>query len=284
MHFPRQGRDQLTTTDKALTGPQRDAAAAVLALFTQYGLASLAGKITEYLRNGYSPDTVSIMLQDTSEYKTRFAGNDARRKAGLAVLSPGEYLATEKSYGQIMSKWGLPSGFHDQTSDFRAFIEKDISPAELEQRAGAASTFVNRNDPQTLAYFRQYYSEGDMIAYALDPKRAAPLVGKAFEAANIGGAAAAQGISVNRLVSEDLAGRGITADQASQGFGIVGQDQAAAKRLSSIYGGQALTTSDLIDATFKSDADATMRKNKLASQERAAFGGSGGASSTALSS
>ena len=80
-----------------------------------------------------------------------------------------------------------------------------------------------------------------------------------------------------------VAGRGITAGQASQGFGIVAQDRQQAANLSSIYGGQALTEQDLIDATFKSSADAETRKNKLASQERASFGGSGGAGNSALS-
>ena len=274
----------MTTPLPALTGVQRDANAAVLALFTSYGLASLAPVIMSYSKNGYSADTASIMLQDTTQYKTRFAGNTARIKAGLSVLSPAEYLATEKSYGQIMSKYGLPAGFHDSTSDYQKFIEADVSPVELDQRAQSASDFVNRNDAQSLAYFKQYYSTGDMIAYALDPKRAAPLVGKAYEASLIGGAAATQGLGVSKLVSEDLAGRGITADQASQGFGIVSADQKAANELSNIYGGGPLTQQDLIDSTFKNDAVATQRKNKLASQERANFGGSGGAGSTALSS
>jgi len=278
------GRGELTTTATALTGTQRDANAAVLALFTSYGLASLAPVIMSYIKNGYSADTASIMLQDTTQYKTRFAGNAARIAKGLSVLSPAEYLATEKSYGQIMSKYGLPAGFHDQTSDYQKFIEADVSPVELDQRAQGASDFVNRNDPQSLAYFKQYYSTGDMIAYALDPQRAAPLVGKAYEASLIGGAAATQGLGVSKLVSENLAGRGITADQASQGFGIVSADQKAANQLSNIYGGGPLTQQDLIDSTFKSDAAATQRKNKLASQERANFGGSGGAGSTALSS
>ena len=282
--FAQQASSQALLDAAAKESSQRDAGVIVSNLFKQYGLESLAGKITEYIKGGYSADAVSLMLQDTTEYKTRFAGNAARIKAGMPVLSPGEYLATERSYQQIMSKYGLPAGFHDQTSDYQKFIEADVSPVELDQRAQKASDFVNRNDAQSLAYFRQYYSNGDMIAFALDPKRAAPLVGKAYEASLIGGAAATQGIGVSQLVSEDLAGRGVNADQASQGFGIVAADTQAAGQLANIYGGGPLTQQDLIDSTFKSDAVATARKNKLASQERANFGGSGGAGSTALSS
>ena len=267
----------MALTDTQLTGAQRDASVALTALFTSYGLASLAPVIMGYIKNGYSADTASIMLQDTAQYKTRFAGNTARAAKGMAV--------TEAAYSQVMQKYGLPAGFHDKTSDYQKFIENDVSAAELDTRAQAASDFVNKNDPATLAYFRKYYSTGDMIAYALDPTRAAPLVGKAFEAANIGGAASTNGITIGQTTAETLAGAGVTTQQAQQGFSLVGQDAGTAANLSSIYGGQPLTTQDLINSTFQTgdSADATLRKNKLASQERASFGGTSGVSTTALS-
>src|SRR5213075_88659 len=100
--------------EKLLKGSELDAYLAVNALFKSYGLESLAPKIFDYVKNGYSGDTISILLQDTKEYKARFAGNEARKKAGLPVLSPADYLATEASYKQIMQQAGLPSGFYDQ--------------------------------------------------------------------------------------------------------------------------------------------------------------------------
>jgi hypothetical protein len=269
-----------------LTGAQRDAATAITDTFTTYGLGSLAPDVISYLKQGYSADTVSILLQQTAAYKQRFIANDARAKAGLAVLSPAQYLATEQAYRQVLSKWGVPTGFYDQNSDFTAFLSKDISATEVDQRAQAASDFVNKNDPATLAYFKKYYSSGDMVAYALDPTRAAPLVGKAFEAANIGGAASTNGVNIGQSTAETLAGAGITSQQAQQGFGLVGQNLAPATNLSSVYGGQAVTQQDLVNSTFNTgdSADATLRINKLASQERASFGGSSGVSATALSS
>src|SRR5574342_3329 len=93
--------------DKLLTGESRDAFMAINSLFKGYGLESLAGKIYEYVKNGYAADTISILLQDTAEYKQRFSGNEARKAAGLPVLSPGEYLAVEASYRQIMQSAGL---------------------------------------------------------------------------------------------------------------------------------------------------------------------------------
>src|SRR5437899_6759862 len=51
--------------DKLLSGTNRDAYMALDALFKNYGLESLAGKIYDYVKNGYSGDTVALLLQDT---------------------------------------------------------------------------------------------------------------------------------------------------------------------------------------------------------------------------
>ena len=258
-----------------LTGAQRDAATAITDTFASYGLSSLAPDVINYLKQGYSPDTVSILLQQTTAYKQRFIANDARIKAGLAVLSPSQYLATEQAYRQVLQKWGTPKGFYDQNSDFTTFLQQDISPSEIDQRAQAASDFVNRNDPQQLAYFQKYYTAGDMVAFALDPTRAAPLVGKAFEASTIGGNAATQGLNISRDVADRLAGEGITGTQAMSGFGQVATDLPAADRLGAIYGSD-VNQNDLISATFESNAAAQLKLKTLASQERAAFGGHSG--------
>lgn len=271
---------------KTLTGPQRDAAAAVLAVFSEFGLQSLAAKIVQYVRDGYSPDTVTLLLQDTPEYEQRFAANKARIKAGLPALSPGEYIATERAYQQVLRKWGVPAGFYDQPADFQKFLENDLSPAELDNRSQTAMEFWNRADPNQLAFFKQFYTQGDMIAFALDPKRAEPLVGKAFRAAEIGGAATSQGLGITQLYAERLAGQGLTEAQARQGFGIVAADADQAKSLSAIYAGaeQAVTTEDLMAATLEGDAKAQDKVRKLASRERASFGGSSGISSSSLTS
>src|SRR5882757_3766747 len=84
--------------ENLLKGTERDAYLAINSLFKNYGLESLAPKIYDYVKNGYSADTISVLLQDTKEYKDRFSANEARKKAGLPVLSPAEYLSAESSY------------------------------------------------------------------------------------------------------------------------------------------------------------------------------------------
>lgn len=272
-------------TGAGLTGANRDAAVALNNLFTSYGLKDLAPLIVNYLKEGYSPDTVSILLQNSPEYKQRFAGNDARLKAGLPVLSPAEYLATERAYGQVLQKYGLPQGFYDTPADYNKWIGMDVSPTEIDTRAKEASDFIHQADPNELAFFKQHYTTGDMIAYALDPTRADPLVGKAFTASQIGGKAADNGIGIDQSMAERLANNGVNEAQAQTGFGQIAQENPTTKLLSAIYGnsGNAVNQNDLIGATFFDNAAAQNKLKQLASQERGAFGGASGVSATTLS-
>lgn len=262
-------------------GAQRDAAAALTGMFQDMGLGDLSAPIIDWLKNGFSADAIQYMIQQHPVYKARFSANDARLKAGLPALSPAEYLATEKAYRQIMSAAGVPAGFYDSPDDFKAFLEKDISPSEVQGRVTAAKDFINRMDPQAVAQFKQWYTTGDMIAYALDPTRAVDLVGRSFTAAEAGGAASRNGATIGKTLAEQIAGTGVTSDQIDQGFGAIGQDRVNAEKLGSIYGDK-LTDEDLAREAFLADSNVANRRSKLASQERAAFGGTSGIGSGSL--
>lgn len=265
-----------------LSGSDRDAALLLTNLFNSYGLGTLAPVIVDYIKQGYSSDTITVLLQQTKEYQDRFSANKVRIQKGLPALSPAEYLATEDAYRQTLRKWGLPSGFYDSTDDFKGFLESDISPVELDQRAQQASDFMNSADDNQMSYYKQFYTNGDLVAFALDPNRAAPLVGKAFKASQIGGAAMDQGLgTIDQAEAEKLANLGVTADQASSGFGQIAQARQDVNTLGGIYGG-GLSTQELIDATFANDADSTKKLKTLASKERAQFGGSAGLGATSL--
>lgn len=119
---------------ETLPGAQRNAYVSLKNYFDSLGLGTLAPKILEFLQEGYGNDQISILLQETEEYKKRFAGNEARKKAGYKVLSPAEYLALEDSYQSIMQAAGLPKGFYDQHSDFVNWIGGDVSPKEVQDR------------------------------------------------------------------------------------------------------------------------------------------------------
>ena len=264
-----------------LTGANRDAFLALKNIFDSYGLGSLAPDIVNYLQNGYSADTIGVLLQSTTAYKKRFAANEARVKKGLPALSPQEYLATETAYRQVMRAAGLPSGFYDKNDDFQKFLENDVSPQEIQSRVTQASNFIESASAEQKALFSQWYTKGDMVAYALDPQRAAPLVGKAFTTAQIGGEAVSHGLGIDQNMAETLAEKGVTADQASQGFGVIQSTLGNDQKLAAMSG-DTITGYDAMREVFLNDASVANRRDRLASQERARFGGSSAVGSGSL--
>lgn len=268
--------------DKLLSGEDRDAFLAVNALFKSYGLETLAGKIYDYVKNGYSADTISILLQDSNEYKTRFAGNQSRIQAGLPVLSPAEYLATEASYRQIMESAGLPLGFYDQPSDFSDWIGKNISPTEIQSRvdlATQATILANPNYRRALNMMG--INDADLTAYFLDDKRALPYLQKSAATAAIGGEALAQGLTFDKAYSEQLALQGIGQEEARSGYSQLASELETYQNLGRMYN-EEFTQRTGEQALFEGSAEALRKKGRLLSQERGAFSGASGGARAGL--
>lgn len=273
--------------DKLLTGSNRDAFMALKSLFDSYGLGSLADKIYNYVKNGESADTISIQLQDTPEYKQRFAGNEARKANGLPVLSPADYLTTETSYKQIMAAAGMPSGFYDQNSDFNNWIGKNISPSEIQQRVDMATQATILSNPDYRKALNQMgIDDAHLTAYFLDTNKAMPYLQKAAATAQIGAEALRNNLQFDQGYAEQLATMGISADQARQGFQQVAGELDTLNALGAVYG-EDWNLKQSEAATFGTEGAtaAQAKQRRLLSQERGAFGGrEGSAAGGGLSS
>jgi hypothetical protein len=280
-------RDAIAAQNAAAQQQQRtDWIEQLTILFKNYGLETLAPKIREFIQQGYSADTVTLKLQETPEYKQRFIGNAARLKAGLSVLSPREYLATEDAYRQIMRTTGLPKGFYDSPDDFSKFIESDVSPTELKQRVDLAQTAIDNADPYYTRTLQEMYglSNGDMIAQVLDPQRALPFITKQAQAVQFGAAAVRQGLQVAKPVAEQYAGMGVTQQQAEQGFQAVAQILPTAEKLGQIYG-QNYNQDQALSEVFGGpmSAEAIQRRKRLSEMEQSSFAGQAGVGRGSLS-
>jgi hypothetical protein len=256
-------------------------------VFESYGLGTLAPKIKEFVQQGFTPDTVTLKLQETPEYQQRFAGNTARKKAGLPVLTPREYLETESSYKQIMRTAGLPTGFYDDPSDFSTFIGVDVSPVELKSRVDIAAQTINGADPFFKQQLKEYYNvnDGDMIAYALDPNRALSLIERQAQTVQFGAEARRQGITAPKSMAETYTGLGVTQEQARQGFEQIAEILPTAQRLSSITPEAApVGLGETTSAVFggESSADYKQRIRRLAEIEQSRFAGQAGVGRTSL--
>lgn len=256
------------------TAAQMNAIEQLKRTFAEYGLGSLADRIAEFIYQGYTDTTVSLMLQDTPEYKQRFAGNEARRKAGLPVLSPAEYLATESSYRQVMRSAGLPKGFYDSEDDFSKFIAQDVAPSELKTRVDTAAKAIDNTDPYYTQALREMYglSNGDMIAHLLDPERATPLVMKQVKAVEYGTAAIKQGLQVTSPTQYEQFTQGGTGIGAEQGMAAVAELAPQLSKLGAISGEQ-YDQSTAEQEVFGGLASAKRKRQQLQAQEEARFTG-----------
>lgn len=272
--LPGIGQQYLDQYNK-LSGPQRDAAAALIEMFSQFDLQSLAGSIIGMVRQGFSSDTIAIMLQDTPQYKARFAANEKRRAKGLAVLSPNEYIQTERAYRQILATSGMPQGFYDSISDFQNFLANDLSPTELNDRVKAWQGEALK-DPAGLAAIRKITGLGvsDYAAYLMDPGRALPLIQKTARAVSFAAAASRHGYDVTKTLAEQYGALGIEADDSEKGFAAIQEVQGETDRLARIYGEGQFSVEEAAAETFGGDAKAGAKRKRLASQERATFSGS----------
>lgn len=274
---------------------QRNAIAALTATFQAYGLTGdIATAITEMVQQGYSADTIALIAQDPNStsplalaMQARFPANKARLAVGLPPLDPATYIATEKSYRQIMNAAGLPKGFYDSTSDFTNLISKDISATELKGRVDLAAAAVANADPIYTNQLQTMYglSTGDMIAHLLDPSAALPLLQKQAAAVQIGTAAARQGFGVSTTAAESLYGQGVTQAQAEVGFKNIMQNITPAQKIAATWGGDAAVQGqNLVASTFGTAgaAYAEQQLQALARTESAAFQGSSGISKGSL--
>lgn len=256
---------------------KRDAYNFLLNLFKNYGLESLAPKILEYVQQGYGADTISLMLQDTAEYKQRFKANETRRKNNLAVLSPAEYIALERTYHQILESNGLPTGFFDSLDDFSKWIGDDVSPTEILERVQAATRMVNNTDQSYLSALRDYgLGQGDLIAAALDRSRALPLLQKTIREAEIGAEARRQRLSLSKERAGYFESLGVTGSEAAQAYQTIGAFLPTLQQLGDIYGDESYGQDTIEDELLGRSGLASQRRARLQAREVGSFSGSSG--------
>ena len=256
------------------------------AKFKDYGLEALIPTIEKLAMEGATESTISLALRESDAYKTRFAANEDRKKAGLAVLDPKTYLSVEDSYRQTLRAYGLSQ--FDNDNYVRQFIANDLSPTELANRVATAVERVQNADPAILRTLQDYYGIGssDLVSYTLDPDKNFQKIQRQVAAAEIGATARMQGVQTSAGVSEALAAQGVTQEQAQKGYAAVASVLPTAEKLSDIYGNQVerYGQTEAEQETFNSLASAQRKRQKLTSLEISAFSGQSGTSRAGLSS
>lgn len=266
----------------SLSGSNRDAFVALETLFTSYGLGSLVNNIFNFIKAGYSQDTITLLLQQTPEYKQRFAGNAIREKNGLSILSPAEYLSLESSYYQVVKAAGLPANFYDSNADWVNWIGNDVSPSEVQSRVQMAQTATEQAPPDLVQALGQMgVPKQSLVAYFLDDTKALPLLQTQFNAAQIGAAALRNNLVMDPGRATAMANMGISVDQANSAYQQIGETLPTLEELGRVYN-QHYSQQTAENALLLGSGQAQFQTQQLEAQERGAFSGNVGAAAQGL--
>ena len=198
----------------------------------------------------------------------------------------------EDAYQDVMRRYGLPESYYSRgdmgrQEGFEKFIGGDVSVSELEDRILTAQNRVINAAPEISRALRSYYPEitnGDILAYALDPSKAITDIQRKVTAAEIGGAAAMAGLATDAARAEELARYGVTGQAARQGFQTVAETAPRGGQLAEIYKQTPYTQTTAEQEVFGlgGATEAARQRKKLTQLEQASFSGQAGMAGGAL--
>ena len=253
--------------------------------FSRYGLSSLVAPLKDLITSGASPSEFTIKLRETPAYKQRFAANDMRIANGFAAIDEATYLALEDKYQSIMQNYGLPPQMYAKgelgtQEGFQKLIANNVDPITAEERILEGKK-LTASTKQTLDAAKQFYpslTDGDILAYVLDPKNALSDIKRKVTAAEIGGAQIGSGLAASAANAEALAGAGVTGAKYLQAAPFISQATERGSQLADIYGQQPYTqqTAEAEALDLAGNVQAAKQRKKLTSLEQASFGGKSG--------
>lgn len=262
--------------------------------FKRYGLESLVTPLKELIADPtISESEFSLKLRGSKAYTDRFKANEARIGKGLRALSEYDYIKLEDQYQNIMRNYGMPASYYakgelGRQQALEKFIAADVSATELEDRIMTAQERVIRGAPQIAQALKEFYPEitnGDILAYALDPANAMKEIQRKVTAAEIGGAALQQtGLTTSVSRAEELQRYGVDKAAATAGYSVIGGGLQRGSELASIYGESPYTQATAESEIFKltGEQEARKQRQKVTGLEKATFGGQSGLTSGAL--
>ena len=288
-------KDAQTAADAASAARLAERTSAFDILFREFKANGLEG-LVEAARNAIMNEETDagriLALRSSPAYQTRFAANTQRVAKGLRALNEADYLALEDQYQEVMRQSGLPESYYakDPTGKqvgFEQLIANDISNIELSDRLMAAQDRVLKANPEVMSALKQFYPDitnGDILAYTLDPKNAIKDIQRKVTTAEIGGAALQAGLQTGVNRADVLRAAGVTKESAQQGFGTIAGGLQRGSQLASIYGEDPYTQEVAETEVFNiaGAKEARKQRQKITGLEKATFGGQSGLTSGAL--
>jgi hypothetical protein len=288
----------LKSNAQAVEASKRQSAFDMLRSFAeQYDMpASIADRLIDLVANqGYTGTAITLELQNTPEFKERFAGIEAYKKAfagdiaagrKAAAPTPSDYINFEKRYQDVLTRYGLGELANRDT--YAKLIGGDVSVAEMTDRvANVYDRVMNADDvlKQQLTQYFPTFGATDFARTLLTGTTPADMAGqlqRKLAAAEISSEAARAGLTTGVERAQELQAMGISRGIARTGYSRIAEQKTGLEKLSGIY------NQDISDIQTELEAEqfqglASQRRKRLEQQEQGMFAGRSGTSQTSLS-
>jgi hypothetical protein len=207
------------TTPPPMSSEDMSASAILQAALADMGLQSLGKTTWDWWKQGRPVEQILLDVQDTPEFEHRFPAMKALRARGQAI-SPGTYIAYEKSANELWHAAGLPPDQIREGDYVTKWLEGNTSINEVSHRIQDLYVRVANTAPEVRDWYAQRFNNGDaaLAASFADPETAVPVLERQAAAAEFGGAGSRFGYNVGLATALEAAGVGVTAAGAQQGF------------------------------------------------------------------
>jgi hypothetical protein len=289
--------------EKEVKAENRRSAYAILEKeFTDNNLNTLVPEIKKFMTEGYSAEEASLMMPETTAYKQRFAGNEGRKKLGLPVYNPAQYLVAEQTYRDLFNQYNLGELANKSTYD--SLIGGAVSIDEAKARVDNVFNRIDKAPDALKAQLGNYlsaYGVGDptkqrsQIALALmQGTEGINQLDTNLRKANIRAGAAMSNVNVTEenvsQLEKQLSTSGYSTEQigniAKEAYGNVAETMPTIEKLAQISKQDtAGLTEDLTAEAINAATGvqlASQRRKKLQEQEQARFAAQSGTSRTSL--
>jgi hypothetical protein len=280
------GSTEILAKSGTASAEKKSAYALLYQQFNDLGIGGLVPELKTLIEEGVAPAEFTLRLRGTESYKKRFAANAQRIGKGLRALSEAEYIGLEDQYQNVMRQYGMPESYYSRgemgrQEGFEKFIAGDVSASELEDRIMTAQKRVINANPEVAKALKSFYPEitnGDMLAYTLNPTNAIEDIKRKVTVGEIGGAAERAGLTTSLEDAKYLQTYGVTKEQADQGYQAAAQIVPRASQLSDIYkqGPYTQATAEQEIFNLPGQVEAQKQRKKLTELETASFSGKSG--------
>lgn len=276
--------------------------AGLTALLSSYGIDGIANMVDKVIADFPEADgdeILNLLRYDqryNKPYMERFAGNAARLKNKMPLLSESDYLRQEQGYSKIFKSYGLTN--LDNRNQYTKLISSDLDIDEVTERVSLAYNRVLKAESSTRNAFYRFFpmlTNQDLVAAMLDPEEQLPALERKVQSAEIGGAALRQGlmaqladttatstmyknVQAGTVGAGTLETAGVSPTGAVTGYEKIATELPTMEKLSSIYGStmEQYGQREAEQAQLLGLASAKRKKEALIAREEAQYQGSAG--------